>query len=367
MAAIQMTGDNIISVKKLKIKRDRVVVLDIDDFNVEQGSTLALIGPNGAGKSTLLLALAGLIRPDCGQIIFQGIPVSKSADFAILRKNTTVVFQEPMLLNESVFKNVAKGLMFRQLSNHEINKRVEEALEFFGIRHLALRSAKIISGGEAKRVSLARAFAIRPKLILFDEAFNSLDPPSKETIINDLLDIIEETKTTAIFALHDREETLLLARNVAFIRAGRIVQSGTALQLFNEPADEFVANFVGLETILEGIVQASYQGTMEIAVNGLVIEACGNFPPGQTVYCCLRPENVTIFHSATGKTSARNIFAAKIIKIIRQGFFYKVILDCGFPLVAFVTHTSCEELGLYKFSEVSAAFKATAIHVIRRG
>jgi tungstate transport system ATP-binding protein len=348
------------------LQRGGVTVLDIPEFQVPQGKILALIGPNGAGKSTLLLMLAGLLKPQRGKIYFQGQPVESRADLASLRHNAAVVFQEPLLLNNSVFENVALGLKFRRLKNEEIKSRVQRTLDYFGISQLAKRSAKTLSGGEAKRVSLARAFAIKPQIILLDEAFNSLDPPSRETIIDDLKQILEETKITAVLALHDREETLRLAQDVSVMNNGRIVQTGTTAAIFNQPDSEFVANFVGTESILEGTVNSCSDGHMVISINGKVIEAVGDYSVGQKVYCCLRPENVTVSNYTPGKISARNIFEAKVSKIIRQGFFYKLTLDCGFPVVAYITIPSCEDLGIAKGGAVIASFKATAVHVIPR-
>jgi tungstate transport system ATP-binding protein len=361
-----MKPEFLIKIENIVVQRSGITVLDINDLNVEQGRILALIGPNGAGKSTLLLALAGLLRPQQGQIYFQGQPVDTHASRAILRRNAAVVFQEPLLLDTSVYKNVALGLKFRHLSHDEIKRNVESALDYFGISSLAKRSAKTLSGGEAKRVSLARAFAIKPRLILLDEAFNSLDPPTRETLIDDLRHILEETKITAVLALHDREETLRLAQDVTVMAGGKIIQSGTTTQIFNQPDSEFVANFVGTETILEGTVKSSNAGLMEISVAGKIIEAVGDFLPGQNVYCCLRPENITVAMHTQGKISARNVFEARVQKMIRQGFFYKLLLDCGFPLVAYITMPSCEDLGISENSNVAVSFKATAIHVMRR-
>ena len=361
-----MNSETLIKIENIILQRGGVTVLDISELNVEQGRILALIGPNGAGKSTLLLMLAGLLKPQQGKMYFQGRPVENRADLAILRRNAAVVFQEPLLLNSSVYENVALGLKFRRLKNEEIRKSVQSALDYFGISQLAKRSAKTLSGGEAKRVSLARAFAIKPQFILLDEAFNSLDPPSRETIIDDLRQILEETKITAVLALHDREETLRLAQDVSVMDGGKIVQSGTTAQIFNQPDSEFVANFVGTESILEGTVKSCAEGHMVISINGKVIEAVGDCSIGQNVYCCLRPENIIVSKKMPEKISARNVFEAKVQKIIRQGFFYKLMLDCGFTLVAYITIPSCEDLGICEGSAIAASFKATAVHVMRR-
>lgn len=357
---------NILTVQNLIVKRSGVIVLDITELKVEQGRTLALIGPNGAGKSTLLLTMAGLLKPSQGKLYYRGIPIDNGASRANMRRSVSVVFQEPLLLSTSVYKNVALGLKFRNLTDLEIQKSVEESLNYFGISSLAKRSAKTLSGGEAKRVSLARAFALKPQLILMDEAFNSLDPPTRETLIDDLRHILEETKITAVLALHDREETLRLAQDVTVMADGKIVQSGTTTQIFNQPDSEFVANFVGTETILEGTVKSKNTGLMEVSVAGKIIEAVGDFLPGQNVFCCLRPENIIVSKEMPGKSSARNVFEAKVQKIIRQGYFYKLLLDCGFSMVAYITMPSCEDLGICEGSVVSVSFKATAVHVLQR-
>ncbi len=357
---------NILSIENLIVNRGGVTVLDVHEISVAEGRVLALIGPNGAGKSTLLLTMAGLLKFSKGRLFYKGIPITTGADRSDMRKNVSVVFQEPLLLNTSVYKNVALGLRFRHLTGGEIEKRVVESLEYFGISDLVKRSAKTLSGGEAKRVSLARAFALKPNLILLDEAFNSLDPPTREALIDDLRNILEETKITAVLALHDREETLRLAQDVTVMAKGKIIQSGTTAQIFNQPASEFVADFVGTETILEGTVKRSGSGLMEIVVAEKIIEAAGNLPPGQKVHCCLRPENIIVSRDRSERISTRNIFPAKVKKLIPQAYYFKLILDCGFPLVAYITMPSCEDLGVCEGSTVTASFKATSVHVIRR-
>jgi tungstate transport system ATP-binding protein len=310
--------------------------------------------------------MAGLLKPVQGRMCYKGRSIETGADRSLMRKSVCVVFQEPLLLNTSVYKNVALGLKFRGLTNGDIRKNVEDALDYFGISSLAKRSAKTLSGGESKRVSLARAFALKPHLILLDEAFNSLDPPTRETLIDDLRHILEETRITAVLALHDREETLRLAQDVAVMSEGRLIQSGTTAQIFNQPQSEFVANFVGTETVLEGTVKNSRAGLMEVSVGGKTIEATGNAPAEQKVFCCIRPENIVVSQEAPEKTSARNIFEARIQKKVRQAFFYKLVLDCGFPMVAYLTVSSCEDLGLCEGATIFASFKATAVHVMRR-
>lgn len=356
----------LLSVENLVVKRGKITVLNVNELKVFPGRTLALIGPNGAGKSTLLLTLAGLLPIKSGRLYFQSRLLNTSSSLAMLRRNVAVVFQEPLLLNMTVKKNVAVGLKFRNLSRAEIKKSVDEALAYFGIEHLAKRAAKTLSGGESKRVSLARAFAIKPKIILLDEAFNSLDPPTREAIIDDLQNILQKTKITAVLALHDREETLRLAQDVAVMSEGKIIQQGATAQVFHQPVNEYIANFVGTEVILEGVVKKSKAGLMEVAVNGNIIEAAGEFKTGQKVCCCLRPENITVSKTMPGKISARNVFKGKVIRVARQAYFYKLTLDCGFTLSAYITLPSFDELNIREGSTLAVSFKATAVHVIKR-
>ncbi len=361
-----MKVENIIKIENLLVQRGDVTVLNISELTVERGKIFALIGPNGAGKSTTILTMAGLLKPWQGQLYFQDMLINSHVDRMMLRRNAAVVFQEPLLLSCSVHENIALGLKFRKGKKDEIKKRVGESLDYFGIAQLEKRSAKSLSGGEARRVSLARAFALKPQLILLDEPFNSLDPPTREAVIDDLQRILKETKITAVMALHDREETLRLAQDVAFMDSGKIVQSGTTAKIFNQPADEFIANFVGTESVLEGTVKNNANGLMEISINSKVIEAVGNSSAGQKVFCCVRPENVTVSKDTQGKISARNVFEAKVQKIVRQGFFYKLVLDCGFSLTAYITQPSCEDLQLEEGASIITSFKATAVHVMRR-
>jgi tungstate transport system ATP-binding protein len=357
----------ILEIRNLEVERGGVAVLDIPYLDVPEGQVLSLIGPNGAGKSSLLLALSRLLKSYRGDITFKGQKIGSNRSVFDYRRKISMVFQEPLLFDTTVFENVASGLKIRGIKNNTIRQTVEEYLERFGIRHLIYRSARKLSGGEAQRTSLARAFAIKPEIISLDEPFSSLDPPTREALMEDLESILHETGTTTIIATHDRMEALRLSDQIAVMNLGKIAQIGAPEQIMNHPVDEFVASFVGMETVLSGRVTKTYDGTFVMSVSGGNIEAVGSVKIGEAVTCFIRPENVVISTArADGNSSTRNIFTGRILKVIPMGLFSKVNIDCGFFLVAYVTHQSLENLLLREGKKVTASFKATAVHVIRK-
>ena len=362
------TGDPDILLKaeELLVRRGGVTVLDIPALDVFSGQVLALIGPNGAGKSTLLLTLAGLLKPVRGSLLFREERIGNGGfDY---RRHIAMVFQEPLLFDTTVFENVAAGLKIRGVGRKEIGRTVPEYLERFGVGHLAKRSARKLSGGEAQRTSLARAFVTKPKIIFLDEPFSSLDPPTREALTGDLEQILRETHTTAVASTHDQTEALRLGDRLVVVNGGRIAQIGPAAEVMNRPADEFVASFVGVETVLPGRVVRISDGAFTAAVEGGEIEAVGDVRIGEQLLCCIRPEHVTLSANASPSgTSARNVFPGTIRTITPLGFFHRVRVDCGFDLVAYVTRQSLEELSLAEGKNVTASFKATAVHVIPRG
>jgi len=357
----------ILEIKRIEVKKGETVILNIPSLSIQEGETLSLIGPNGAGKTTLLQTLSYLSKPFQGEILFRGKKVEANHSVLKYRRKLAMVFQDPLLFDTTVFNNVASGLKIRGMGKSEIHDRVIEQLNRFGISHLSQRSSKTLSGGEAQRTSLARAFAIQPEILLLDEPFASLDPPTRDSLIEDLEHILQKTRTTVIFATHDRLEALRLSDRVAVMNEGKVLQIGAPDEVMNHPADEFVASFVGMETILTGKVVKRGSGTFVASIEGQEIEAVGDSHLGEAVVLCIRPENVTLStHPSREGSSARNFFAGRIEKIVSLGLYQKVQLNCGFPLVAYVTNQSLENLSLKEGREVTASFKATAIHFIRR-
>lgn len=351
---------------RLRVARSGFSILDIDIIRIAKGEVLSLVGPNGAGKTTLLVALCLLTKALQGSIFFKGKKIGEEISIDVYRRKIAMVFQEPLLFNTTVSENVASGLNFRKIKKSKIRDIVDENLKRFGIAHLKDRSARTLSGGEAQRVSLARAFAIGPDILFLDEPFSALDPPTRESLVSDFEAILGESRTTTIFATHDRMEALRLSDRIAVMNNGKILQAGKPEEVMNRPANEFVASFVGVETILKGRVLEAKEGEITVSVAGHEVEALGNDSPGEHVILCIRPENVTLSNNASGtQTSARNVFPGVIEKITMLGLYYRVDLDCGFPLVAYVTKHSLEQMSLAAGKKIEASFKATAVHVLK--
>jgi ABC-type sugar transport system ATPase subunit len=232
-----------IEIRDLLIQRDGRNVLKIDSLDIARGETLTVVGPNGAGKSTLLLALAHLLMPAHGDIRFDGRSLSAWNDLEY-RRRISFVFQVPLLMDMSVEQNVALGLKFRGVSREETRQRVGRWIKALGVESLAERRASQLSGGEAQRVSLARAFVLEPELLLLDEPFAALDPPTHAKLLEDLSNILKQDHKTAVFVTHNLKEAAKLSHRIAVMVDGMLRQVGTAKQIKLRPADETVKAFL---------------------------------------------------------------------------------------------------------------------------
>jgi tungstate transport system ATP-binding protein len=341
-------------------------VLDVPALEVLPGEVLVVIGPNGSGKTTLLLCLALLLKPTTGTVSYLGQPVTGQRQILRLRRRLAVVFQESLLLSNSVWDNVTLGMRLRGIPKNEVKARAQKWLERFGVAHLAKRQARTLSGGEAKRVSLARAFVLEPEVLFLDEPFAALDSPTRQALLEDFEGVLRETKVSTLMVTHDRNEALALADRVAVLIGGTIRQLGTPAEVFNFPVDEEVAVFVEAGNILPGKILSQTAGLAVISTDGKEIEAVSSLPAGMKVTVCLRHEDVTLSLLGAGPltTSARNRFAGRVTRIFPVGSQVRVTLDCGFPLAALITGRSLEGMGLKEGQEVVATFKASSIHLI---
>lgn len=350
-----------IGVRKSFRKRE---VLDVERIALEEGRTLALLGPSGAGKSTLLAVLGLLERPDVGRVLLDGREVGVGDRQA--RLHIAAAFQRPWLFKGTVGENVAYGLALRGVPPADRRARAAEALEHVGLGGWEDRSALSLSGGEAQRVALARALAVRPRVLLLDEPLASLDAVEKRRLAREFAALLHEDGMTVLWVTHDQDEAALVADDVAVMRHGRIVASGSADEVFFVPQDAWAAGFLGLEAPIEGVVAAVEDGVARVACDGAEVFAVADADVGARVRLGVRPEDVVLFEAGADvpASSARNRLRCVVVDLEHTGATFRVVLaQGGVRLAARVSKAAVRELGLAPGAEVLAVFKATAVRV----
>jgi tungstate transport system ATP-binding protein len=238
---------SILEGRNLKIQIGNTVILDVPEIRIQAGEFLSVIGHNGAGKTTLLKMLCCLMKkPKEGEILFKDRTIGSECSLMEYRRKVTMVFQEPLLFDTTVYNNVASGLKFHGIEHSDINAIVMENLERFGISHLKGRSAWTLSSGEARKTSLARALALKPEILFLDEPFASLDPLAKDILYSDLERVLPKSGLTVVFATHDYGDVLRLSHRVAVMENGKIIQIEDPDTVLKHPANSFVSSFYRL-------------------------------------------------------------------------------------------------------------------------
>ena len=356
----------LIKVAGVTHKYDGRPVLQNINLSVDRGDVFALIGPTGAGKTTLLRIVDLLEVPGAGEIYFDGIHIPQSGRQRLeIRRRISFIHQKPQVFNLSVYDNVACGLRWRGVEKDKIAGKVDHILEMVGLEGCKNRNARTLSGGEAQRVALARSLVLEPEVLLLDEPTANLDPVSTTKIEQLIQYIARQRNTTMIMATHVMSQGQQLADRIGVLLGGKLIQTGSATDIFHAPQNEHVAHFVGMENILEGTIVTNDDGIATVNVDSGVIQAISSYPVGKEVYACIRPEDVTLALSSN-KSSARNCFQASITRVTLIGPLSRVEVDCGSRLVALVTKVSAEELNLQAGGEVYATFKATGVHIMTR-
>jgi len=234
-------------------------VLDDVGLDVAEHEIVCVLGPSGSGKSTLLRAVAGLQPLDGGRVLLDG---RDQAGVPAHKREVGLMFQDHQLFPQrDVGGNVAFGLRMHGASRHQQEERVRELLDLVGLPGAARRAVASLSGGEQQRVALARALAPRPRLLMLDEPLGQLDRSLRERLVVELRELFGQLGTTVLAVTHDQGEAFALADRVVVMRDGRIAQSGTPLEVWQRPADEFVARFLGFDNVVEGMVSGEAADT----------------------------------------------------------------------------------------------------------
>jgi iron(III) transport system ATP-binding protein len=292
------------------------------DFSIGEGELFTLLGPSGCGKTTLLRLIAGFYAPDEGEIRFDDRVVN---DVPAHERGIGMVFQNYALWpHMTVTQNVAYGLKLRNVPHGEIAQRVEAVLAKVRLVGLGDRYPGQLSGGQQQRVALARALVLNPKILLLDEPLSNLDAKIRVQVRAEIRKLQKELGITTMYVTHDQEEALTLSDRIAVFSQGRILQVGAPKSLYERPANRFVADFIGMNNLIDGTVRAADGDAgvrVETPLGDLGAIANGRFAPGDACVVCVRPENIAIDSAqrAAGANAAegRVAFAAYLGNTLR--------------------------------------------------
>ncbi len=295
----------------------KVTAVDHLDLVVRDGEILTLLGPSGCGKTTTLRCIAGFIVPDEGRIFLGEEEVTRLPPE---KRDIGFVFQNYALWpHMTVFQNLAFGLQLRRTPKDEIGKRVREVLSLVRLSGMEDRYPRQLSGGQQQRVALARALVLRPRVLLLDEPLSNLDAKLREEMRFEIRELQRQLGITAIYVTHDQAEALVLSDRIAVLNEGRLVQLGTPEEIYQRPANRFVAGFIGLSSFVEARVAAveANAATLETE-DGLRFRVPkGGLREGQTVVLAIRPEHVEILAAPPGELE--NVFQVEVLRAAYLG------------------------------------------------
>lgn len=332
-------------------------------FEVEKGEYFVLLGASGVGKTVLLETIAGLMRPDSGQIILDGEDITRKR---IQKRRIGLVYQDQALFPHiSVRDNIAYGLRSQRLGRSQVRNSVDKLAERVGVQALLNRGIEKLSGGEAQRVALARTLATEPKCLLLDEPISSLDVPSRQEV-RSLLRNLNRQGQTMLHVTHDYEEAISLASQIAVMENGKIAQVGAPESIFQSPESEFVASFVGIKNFFKGTLQPpAVNGHLSefVGPRGVRFQVLTEQKPGAG---CLifRSEDVVISNERP-ETSARNVFEGIVLDIVPARLGVEVSVQVGVSISALVTQMSIRSLSLEIGKTVWLSLKASAPRFLR--
>jgi sulfate transport system ATP-binding protein len=306
-----------IQVQNLSKHFGRLAAVDNVSFEVKTGSLVALLGPSGSGKSTLLRMIAGLEIPDSGEIRITG---EETTTRSARERNIGFVFQHYALFRHMTVKeNIAFGLKVRDYKKSEQNDRAMELIKLVSLDGLENRFPNQLSGGQRQRVALARALAPHPKVLLLDEPFGALDAKVREELREWIVRLHEQTHVITIFVTHDQHEALEISSTIFVMNHGRIEQTGTPLEIFDKPASQFVAQFVGESNFIESTVTET-----ELVTWGPFRFTVSGYQLGSRVRIYFRPHDVYV----TSEPETLQV-KGKIIKTRFKGPQIELLLDVG--------------------------------------
>jgi len=311
---------------------------------------ITLLGPSGCGKTTTLRIIGGFETPDSGDVMFSG---KKINDVPAYKRHVNTVFQRYALFPHlNVYDNIAFGLRISKVKEDEIRKRVTEMLELVNLRGFEKRNVTLLSGGQQQRVAIARALINHPKVLLLDEPLGALDLKLRKDMQNELKNIQSKTGITFIYVTHDQEEALSMSDTVVVMADGKIQQIGTPTDIYNEPVNAFVADFIGESNILDGIMLEDYKTKFA----GQTFECLDKgFAKGEAVDVVVRPEDVDVVPVDKG------MLTGLVTSVTFKGVHYEIIVDIkGFKWMIQSTDYVAPD------STIGVYIEPDAIHVMKK-
>ncbi len=309
-------SENIIQLENVSVAFDGEKVLDNLSLSIKDKEFVTLLGPSGCGKTTTLRIIAGFIEPDSGNLYFDGKRIN---DIPPYKRQVNTVFQRYALFPHlNVFENIAFGLRLKKMPDAEIRKKVFDMLELVNLKGYASRKVGNLSGGQQQRVAIARALVNNPRVLLLDEPLAALDLKLRKDMQNELKRIQKQSNITFVYVTHDQEEALSMSDTVVVMDEGVIQQIGTPLDIYNEPANAFVADFIGESNILDGVMLEDY--SVLVAGHKYTCSDKG-FAKNEPVDVVIRPEDIKVV------ASDKSHLSGTVTNVVFKGVHYEIIVD----------------------------------------
>ena len=340
----------LIELKNICKSFDGEQVLSNIDLYINDKEFITFLGPSGCGKTTTLRIIGGFETPDSGEVIFDGKNI---ADVPPYKRNVNTVFQKYALFPHlNVYENIAFGLRVSKVKEEDIRKRVKEMLELVNLRGFERKNVTMLSGGQQQRVAIARALINHPKVLLLDEPLAALDLKLRKDMQNELKNIQHKTGITFIYVTHDQEEALSMSDTVVVMADGKIQQIGTPTDIYNEPVNAFVADFIGESNIIDGVMLADYR----VKFAGHIFDCLDKgFDKNEAVDVVVRPEDVDVVSPDKG------MLTGVVTSVTFKGVHYEIIVDIkGFKWMIQSTDYVAPEatIGVY--------VEPDAIHIMKK-
>jgi spermidine/putrescine transport system ATP-binding protein len=357
-----MSGGHV-KLESLTKRFDQALAVDDISFEIQPGEFFSLLGPSGCGKTTTLRMVAGFEPPTNGNILLDGVDVAKLPPN---RRNVNTVFQSYALFPFlTVAENVAFGMKYKSVPKAELNTRVAEALELVQLTGYEKRRPNQLSGGQQQRVALARALVLRPSVLLLDEPLGALDAKLRRTLQVELGVLQKQVGITFLYVTHDQEEALTMSDRLAVMNHGRIMQLGTPEEVYNEPADAYVADFLGVSNLMDAQVQPGRngEGPCRLRMGDFTLEAAaGQLDATGAVKLAIRPERIHVEPYETGGANRVPGMVERLVFLGSTTHVY-VRLATGSTLQTLVRNDGAE-LPFSQGTPVSVAIPAEALRVL---